>query len=70
MLAGDTQAIVQPDGVVVAAPLPNDSFGLLQAVEDFSIQKLITQLAVEAFAVAILSGAAGLDVKRLGPNLG
>ena len=61
---------MRPYGVVVAAPLPNDGFGLLQAVEDFSIQKLVTQLAVEAFAVAILPRAAGLDVKRLGPNLG
>ena len=53
---------MRPDGVVVAAPLPNDGFGLLQAVEDFSVQKLITQLAVEAFALAILPGDAGLDV--------
>ena len=56
-------------GVVVVAPLPNDGLGLLQAVEDLSIQKLVTQLAVEAFAVAILPGAARLDVKRLGSNL-
>ena len=39
-------------GVVVVAPLPNDGLGLLQAVEDLSIQKLVTQLAVEAFAVS------------------
>ena len=60
---------MRPDGVVVAAPLPNNSLGLLQAVEDLSVQKLVTQLAVEAFAVAILPGAARLDVKRLGSNL-
>lgn len=59
-----------PGCVVIAAPLPNDSLGLLQAVEDLSVQKLVTQLAIEAFTVAIFPGTAGLDVKRLGPNLG
>ena len=31
-------------GVVVAAPLSDDGLGLLQAVEDLSVQQLVTQL--------------------------
>ena len=50
-----------PGGVVVASPLPNDGLGFLQAVEDLPVQKLVTQLAVKAFAVAILPGATRLD---------
>jgi hypothetical protein len=38
---------MRPGGVVVASPLPNDGFSLLQAVEDFSIQKLVTQLCCD-----------------------
>jgi hypothetical protein len=31
----------------VAAPLANDGLGLLQAVEDFAVQKLVTQLCCD-----------------------
>ena len=56
------------DSVVVVAPLLDEDLGLLQAVEDFAIEQLVPQLAVEAFAIAVLPGAAGLDVERLGTN--
>ena len=46
-------------------PLFDDDFCLLQAVKDFAVEALVTQLAVEGFAVAILPGTAGLDVERL-----
>src|ERR1700722_2553413 len=55
-------------GVVVVAPLLDQNFGFLQAVEDFAVEQFVPQLAVEAFAIAVLPGTAGLDVERLGTN--
>jgi len=49
-------------GVVVPPPAFDDDLGLAQAVEDLAIQELVPELGVEAFAVAVLPGAAGLDV--------
>ena len=60
---------MRPGGVVVVAPLLDDNLCFLETVEDFAIEQLVTQLAVKAFAVAILSGATRLDVKRLGTNI-
>ncbi len=34
-------------------------------VEDLAVEQLVTQLAVQAFYVAVLPGAARLDVERL-----
>jgi hypothetical protein len=56
------------DSVVVMAPLFDEDLGLLEAVEDFTVEQFVAQLAVEAFAIAVLSGAAWFDVKRLGTN--
>jgi hypothetical protein len=44
------------DGVVMVTPLLNEYLGLLEAAEDFAIQQLVPQLAVEALAIAILPG--------------
>ena len=49
----------------MVAPLLDDDSSLLQAVEDFPVEALVAQLAVEGFAVAILPGTTGLDVERL-----
>ena len=57
------------DRVVVLAPLLNDDGGLLQAVEDLSVEQFITQFSVEGFAVAVLPWASGCDVQRLRPEL-
>ena len=38
---------VRPELVVVPPPAFNEHFGLLQRVEDLSIQQLIPELAVE-----------------------
>jgi hypothetical protein len=57
-----------PDGVVVMAPLLNEDLGFLQAVEDFAVEQFVPQFAVEAFAIAVLPGAARLDVERLGAD--
>jgi len=56
------------DGVVVVTPLFDEDLGFLEAAEDFAIEKLVPQLAVEAFAIAILPGAARLDVEGFGPH--
>ena len=56
------------DGVVVVTPLFDEDLGFLEAAEDFASEQLVPQLPVEAFAVAILPGAAWLDVKRFGTN--
>jgi hypothetical protein len=47
----------------VLASLVDDGTGLLQAVEDFSVEQFVAQFAVEAFAIAVLPRAAGLNVK-------
>ncbi len=60
---------MRPDRVVVLAPLLDDDGGLLQAVEDLSVEQFIAQFPVEGFAVAILPGATGFDVKCLSPEL-
>jgi len=49
----------------VLAPLLDYDGGLLQAVEYLSVEAFISQLAVEAFAVAVFPWAARLDVKCL-----
>jgi len=58
------------DGVVVVAPLLDEDLGFLGAAEDFSIEQFVPQLAVEAFAIAVLPRTARRDVKRLYPNPG
>jgi len=44
----------------VAAPLLDEDLGLLQAAEDFAVEQLVPQLAVEAFAIPHCE-AAGKD---------
>jgi len=45
------------DGVVVVAPLLDEDPGFLEAAEDLPVEKFVPQLAVEAFAIAVLPGA-------------
>ena len=42
--------------VVVPSPLLNDDPGFIEAVEDFSVQELITEPGIEALAVPVLPG--------------
>jgi len=56
------------DGVVVVAPLLDENPGFLETAEDFAVQQLVPQLAVEAFAIAVLPRAAGLDVEGFGTH--
>src|SRR5208283_5937403 len=60
-----SQRRMRPYRVVMHSPLLDHHLGLLQRVEDLSVQALIPELAVEAFTVPVLPGTAGLDVQRL-----
>ena len=59
-----------PDGIVVTPPGFDHDPGLLQTVEDLTVEELVAQLAVEAFAIAIFPGASGFDVGGPGANSG
>lgn len=46
-------------------PAFNQHLGLLQCVEDFRVEQLVPELAVERLVVSVLPRAAGLDEQRL-----
>ena len=54
---------------VLPPPLLDDDWCLLQDVEDFSVEQLIAELAVEALNIAILPRAARLDEQSLRAQL-
>ena len=56
---------MRPDRVVVDAPLLDEHLSFSQCVEDFFVEQLIAQLAIEGFAVAVLPGAPRRDVNSL-----
>src|SRR6516164_6632781 len=60
-----SQRGVWPDGVEVQAPAFSQHAQFLDRVEDFAIEELISQLAVERFAVAVLPRRSGFDVECL-----
>jgi hypothetical protein len=61
---------VRPNGVVVLSPSFDHDLGLLESVEYLSVEQFISQLAIEAFVVAVLPGAAGFNVKGLNTHRG
>jgi len=56
--------------VVMLSPDFNHDLRLLKCVEDFTVQQIIAQFPVEAFAVAILLRTSGLDVRGFGSDSG
>ena len=50
------------------SPAFDEHLGFLQCVEDFRVQQLIAELAVERFVVAVLPRAIRLDEQRLHPE--
>ena len=52
---------MRSDGVVMSSPLLDEDFGLMDRVENFAIEQLVAETAVEAFHIAVLPGAAGRD---------
>jgi hypothetical protein len=59
---------VGPDRVVVASPTLDDDLGLAQSVENLAVEQLIAKAGIEALDVAVLPGAAPLDVGGLGTD--
>lgn len=55
---------MRSNAIVVLAPLLDHDLDFPQRVEDLAVQQLVTQLAIERLAVAILPRAALRDVKR------
>lgn len=54
----------------MASPALDHDLGLLQRIEDFSVQQLVAQAGVETLDVAVLPWAAGRDVGCLGTDGG
>ena len=54
-----TERAVRAHGVVVAPPRLDQDLGFGQAEEHLAIEQLVTKLAVEALAVAVLQGLPG-----------
>ena len=52
----------------MAAPAFDHDLCLLERVEDLTVQKLIAEFGIEAFAVAVLPWTAGLDERRFRAN--
>lgn len=62
------QSTVRSLGVIVFSPLFDQDLRLAQAVEDFTVEQLVSETCVEALAVAILPRRSRLDVGRLGAD--
>ena len=56
---------MRPDRVVVLAPVLDQHLGLLEGVEDLTIEQLIPELPIEALVLAVLPGAPRLDLEGL-----
>ena len=56
--------------VVVSPPLFDQNLSFSKAVEDFAVEQLVSEPAVEAFTVSVLPRAARFDVGRLGADGG
>ena len=52
---------MRSEGVVFRSPLLYEDLGLPQGIEDLSIEDLVSELPVEAFAVPVLPGAPRFD---------
>ena len=59
---------MRPYRVVVPSPSFDHDLRLLERVEDFAIEQLIAQLAVERLAIAVLPGTSWFDVGGLGAD--
>ena len=57
-----------PYGIEVPSPTFDHDLGLLQRVEDLTLEQLVAQTCVEALDVTILPGAAWCDVGRPGTD--
>ncbi len=51
--------------VVMPSPLLDQDRGFFQRIEDLRVQQLVSELAIERLAVAVLPRAARLDEQRV-----
>ena len=56
---------MRSSGIVQPPPLLDEYDGLVQGVEDLTVQELVPQLAIETLVVAVLPWTARLDEQRL-----
>jgi hypothetical protein len=56
-------------GVVILAPSFDHNLGPLEAVEDFTVEQLVSEPSVEGFTVTVFPRTARLDEQLLGPEL-
>ena len=61
---------MRPNGVEVPPPALDEDLGLQQRIELLSREQLVAELGVEALAVAVRPGAAGLDERGPGSHRG
>ena len=50
------------------SPVFDDDFRLLDRIEDFAVEQLVTEFRVEAFAIAVFSRTARHDVGGFSPD--
>ena len=55
--------------IVVVPPALNKNHGFLEAIEDFPVEKLISEFSVEGLAIAILPGASWFNIGGLYTDL-
>ena len=55
---------MRPDRVVMMSPTFDQHFSRLQRVEDFHVQYLVSELAVEALVVTVHDGGDFLFVRK------
>jgi hypothetical protein len=55
------QRVVRPDGVVVLTPAFDQHLGFVQRGEVLAVERLVTQLSMEALIVANLPGTSRFD---------
>lgn len=59
---------MRPHGVVVTSPVFDDDLCLLERVEDFTVEQFVTELRIEALAIAVFPRTARHDVGGLGTH--
>ena len=60
---------MRPFCVVVMSKLLDDDFGLVEAIEDFSIEQFVPEFSIKALIVAVFPRATGLDEQGLAADL-
>ena len=54
---------MRPERVVLLSPRFYEHLGFLEGIEDLSVEKFVSELAIETFTVSVFPRAAGFDVE-------